>query len=69
MNEPKWEIMTVSSNMHVINLAILYYIWWLMVYLKDHTILKGHQGNGAKFKSISHIWTYFQSLFDSFYTC
>lgn len=47
--------MTASSNMHVINLAIRCSIWWLMIYLKGHTILRGHvMINDAEVKSISH---------------
>lgn len=58
--------MTVSSNVHVIYLVISCYIWWLMGYLTGHIILRGRaMNNGAKVESISHIWTYFQSLFVS----
>lgn len=61
--------MTASSNMHVINLAIRSYIWWLMSYLKSRPILRVHvMINAAETKSIVRIWTHFQSLIYSSYT-
>lgn len=62
--------MTASSNMHVINLAIRSYIWWLMSYLKSRPVLRVHvMINAAETKSILRIWAHFQSLIYSFYTC